>query len=251
MAGVPMMATSNAVMAERGIASLPGFVESVRILVEHERYCMRDVAFFFGVSRERIRQLCERHGINTAHSSRGLLSVRLWNDELHCFEPVRKTTIARAQHRQRVAENRARIRERIERRRVEMVATIRACAERLGRTPTVIEAWEAVSGKRGTQSEAAGRLASYWGARSGTSRGALPALWVACGLTPRPRGNPGFIAPRALKTHCKHGHEYTPENTMRWRNHRSCRACHNASHARSYAAKVARRRSTPSPTEAR
>jgi hypothetical protein len=29
-----------------------------------------------------------------------------------------------------------------------------------------------------------------------------------------------------LTTHCPKGHEYTPENTRRYRNHRYCRACH-------------------------
>lgn len=33
---------------------------------------------------------------------------------------------------------------------------------------------------------------------------------------------------RATKTHCPSGHEYTPENTYRYRNGRQCRACHYA-----------------------
>lgn len=28
-----------------------------------------------------------------------------------------------------------------------------------------------------------------------------------------------------LRTHCPRGHEYTEENTYRWRTHRNCRAC--------------------------
>jgi WhiB family redox-sensing transcriptional regulator len=37
----------------------------------------------------------------------------------------------------------------------------------------------------------------------------------------------GMAAINAAKTHCKRGHEFTPENT-RWSNgHRSCRACYN------------------------
>jgi len=28
------------------------------------------------------------------------------------------------------------------------------------------------------------------------------------------------------KTHCPQGHEYTRENTYRWKNYRYCRACH-------------------------
>lgn len=30
---------------------------------------------------------------------------------------------------------------------------------------------------------------------------------------------------QALKTHCPHGHEYTPENTGIWKGHRDCRTC--------------------------
>ena len=32
-------------------------------------------------------------------------------------------------------------------------------------------------------------------------------------------------AENARKTHCKRGHEFTPENVYQWRNHRHCRAC--------------------------
>lgn len=46
------------------------------------------------------------------------------------------------------------------------------------------------------------------------------------------------------KTHCKHGHEYTPENTIQKKprpgksnGRRSCRACFNA-YARTYQAKI-------------
>lgn len=40
----------------------------------------------------------------------------------------------------------------------------------------------------------------------------------------------------AAKTHCKRGHEFTPDNTFRWRNSRICRACrHDAARARQHA----------------
>lgn len=35
-----------------------------------------------------------------------------------------------------------------------------------------------------------------------------------------------FNAHNAAKTHCPQGHEYTPENTYRWRAGRRCRRCH-------------------------
>lgn len=43
-------------------------------------------------------------------------------------------------------------------------------------------------------------------------------------------------ANNARKTHCKHGHEYTPENTMPVRGGKWCRACHRAAGARRRAA---------------
>ena len=58
--------------------------------------------------------------------------------------------------------------------------------------------------------------------------------------------NPEHLAPvtgaehvrlegNGAKTHCKHGHEFTPENTYRWRTERRCRTCMAAASARSYA----------------
>lgn len=35
----------------------------------------------------------------------------------------------------------------------------------------------------------------------------------------------GLTARNAVATHCKHGHEFTLENTYRWRGHRMCRQC--------------------------
>ncbi len=37
---------------------------------------------------------------------------------------------------------------------------------------------------------------------------------------------------QALKTHCPAGHEYTEENTYRWRNERTCRTCRLATKRR-------------------
>lgn len=35
----------------------------------------------------------------------------------------------------------------------------------------------------------------------------------------------GYTAQQARKTHCKRGHEFTPENTYSWRGGRICRSC--------------------------
>lgn len=51
------------------------------------------------------------------------------------------------------------------------------------------------------------------------------------------RGN-GPPAQNARKTHCKHGHEFTAENTYEYRGHRFCRKCRVATQLR-YKAKQA------------
>ncbi|RGP48440.1 hypothetical protein AWH04_13235 [Rhodococcus erythropolis] len=51
--------------------------------------------------------------------------------------------------------------------------------------------------------------------------------------------------PRELKTHCIHGHEYTPENTIIKKRSgvpigKGCRACHYAANERSVQRKITR-----------
>lgn len=47
----------------------------------------------------------------------------------------------------------------------------------------------------------------------------------------------------ARKTHCPHGHEYTPENTLRRNGARACRQCQTNRTARRRAARIAERES--------
>lgn len=46
----------------------------------------------------------------------------------------------------------------------------------------------------------------------------------------------GFSAKNAQKTHCPQGHEYTPENTYRWRGQRKCRECEKSPEKLAYQA---------------
>lgn len=56
----------------------------------------------------------------------------------------------------------------------------------------------------------------------------------------------GFAAVNARKTHCIHGHEYTPENTI-WENGwRKCRTCRRAKDKARYEARKAARRQAAS-----
>lgn len=50
------------------------------------------------------------------------------------------------------------------------------------------------------------------------------------------RGVGTIAAVNAAKTHCPHGHPYSPENTAVWADgQRRCRACRNARHREAYA----------------
>lgn len=54
------------------------------------------------------------------------------------------------------------------------------------------------------------------------------------------RGN-SPMARQARQTHCVHGHEFTPENTYRYGNHRQCRTCALANSRRQTEARRASR----------
>lgn len=49
----------------------------------------------------------------------------------------------------------------------------------------------------------------------------------------------GYTAQQARKTHCKRGHEFTPENTYAWRGGRICRKCRASYAGERYQAKRA------------
>jgi hypothetical protein len=69
-------------------ASDPDFVPSLRLLVERERYSLHDIGMMFDVSRERVRQWCERNAIVHPDDWRGLHMVRVWDDYSHRFVPI-------------------------------------------------------------------------------------------------------------------------------------------------------------------
>lgn len=50
------------------------------------------------------------------------------------------------------------------------------------------------------------------------------------------------LADKAARSHCEHGHEFTPENTYLWRGGRCCRACRRQADERRCAERKAARR---------
>lgn len=106
-----------------------------------------------------------------------------------------------------------------------IIAAIRAFARRKGRPPTAREWQKPVQG-RGGRSRIGPRSARRPPTRIvqrvfGTWNAAIE----AAGFTPRGLGQAGHMP----RTHCRRGHEFTPENTrVRPGGNRECRACKNA-----------------------
>lgn len=75
-----------------GVADLPGFTESLDLLLHREQYTYTDIAMMFGVSRQRIEQLAERMFPNRSRREGwlGMRSLRVWDDNQHRFIPIPK-----------------------------------------------------------------------------------------------------------------------------------------------------------------
>lgn len=65
------------------VKDVPELLESIAVLFS-QGYALEDVALMFGVSRERVRQWANRHGIIRPFS---WTPQRAWSDEHNCFMP--------------------------------------------------------------------------------------------------------------------------------------------------------------------
>jgi len=174
------------------------FVPSLRLLVERERYSLHDIGLMFDVTRECVRQWCSRYGIvhPDRQGSRGLMTVRVWNDAAHRFVPVQKRVIRRAQRTvqaQRRLKHLAAARVVKQQRIVEKVLALRSV---LGRDPSIHEIAEAIAGHSLAYTASAGTIVGAWFGRSGEGdyREAITAIREASGCRARPRGRPGHIS---------------------------------------------------------
>lgn len=238
----------------RGWTANPELEPSLRLLLEEQQYSAVDVAAMFGISRERIRQYCERFGIEQRGKNRGE-HTRVWDDERNTFRPVRPDeyrTAMSAIPRQRKRQEQA---ARVAARRAKIVAAIHACVARLERTPTAVEVWEEVSGtsrdtwpSKTQQGYASGWLTGAWVTyRPRSRKGVMAEIWAAAGVTPRPRGGAGHLNParRNRRTHCKRGHPLEGDN-IRFLNagrNRVCRVCDNTRRLAQYYRRKAKRAS--------
>lgn len=193
-------------MRKDGVASLPGFAESLRLLVESERYSLSDIGMMFGVSRERVRQLCERLGIDTPKNvAVGLFQYREWNDSLHRFVPRPRSEVSLEAHRRRVANRREAVRNRIARRRDDIIAAVARLRNQLGRDPFWREILETIDPERRRKCSGysyAAIVLGVWSHERNTKK-VLADFRRATGLGPLPRGHHAHAvnrsAPRATK----------------------------------------------------
>lgn len=210
------------------LATMPGFEQSLYLLLRVEQYTLHDVGMMFNVTRERIRQLAERYGIPYDTNAKGLLAVRVWDDEAHRFLPVPRAKIRRDERRASTEAWQNSTKARIASRRARMVAALRACADSLGRAPSIQEMAQAVfpdEPRKHTLPAAAGWLTAEWGGRGS---GVFAAIRAATGFGARPVGVPGHltIGKRKRQTHCLRGHEFSEANTYWYKGRfRHCRAC--------------------------
>lgn len=221
-----------------GIGSLPGFAESLRLLLKEEQYGSTDIAMMFGVSRERIRQIAEELGYTNRRPG-GMLDQRVWDDELNRFRPVRRALIRRELSYERRRAGRESRRKRVLDRRAWFAAAVAALGVSLGRSPTLQEiARECFGVDRGGPA-AGGYISTFWCKLPGEPRRqSLTKIWAAIGFTPRPRGSPGHSGPRKTagrSDRCRRGHDLLAPNA---RNARSaCLSCIREMGKLRYAAK--------------
>jgi hypothetical protein len=164
----------------------PEFEDSLRELVGRQNYTLDDAGMMFGLTRERIRQLCWKYNIAT-HRASGVHNIRIWNDVTHEFEPSSRGAWTKQKRVARGALRRAVATARINERRAEMVTCLLVEAASIGRPLSAREMTIAWFGAAAN----VGYLGGLWGRVDGATRkGVLPAIRLACGWPPGVTGQP-------------------------------------------------------------
>lgn len=205
----------------------PDFVPSLRLLVERERYSLADIGLMFGVSRERVRQWCQRYQIEhpDPRGRRGLNCLRVWDDAHDRFVPVARGLIARERRKARGdAYRRSVVANRTAKwhRAVEVLIARR---EQLGRADlSQREMAEVIFPHRRIRK-------NEWGAHLQGLNKRLPITETVrrlrhdAGLAHRDTRGEHLRGVR--KPYCRRGHPLSGENLYIWRGNRYCRACKN------------------------
>ncbi len=144
-----------------GIAQLPGFSESLKLLVEREQYSLTDIAMMFGVTRERVRQLVEREGLATVPHTRGLNAVRVWDDTTNRFYPQRRVSWRNERRLHRAFQEAHTYQLGIQYRRLTVVLVLLRLRRELGREPMWPELEVALYNKKSRNGSCL-RVVSYW-----------------------------------------------------------------------------------------
>lgn len=186
----------------QGLMALPGFEASLRLLLDSERYSLTDIGMMFGVSRERVRQLCARMGLGIGGEWRGLNHIRVWDDRANRFRPQSRGAfnkkVARSQADQRSVERKRKSIESRAAQRAEVVAHARRLVVELGRAPTMYEVACSVYGRAiGNRAGGSLYLALRWTGRSTFKSGDITRITgeicAAAGIPKRPVGYHGTI----------------------------------------------------------
>ena len=165
---------------------------------------MSAVALDYGISRERVRQIVNRFDPDGWRPGKATLHGPDDHPLRPNMTPKEQGLYLRRLYRPRVRERRRRI-----------LAQIKGLADTLNRMPTMHEMQD--SGiYNGTVQGVFSGVRCY--------KTAIRRVARLIGYTPR---TPGVSVHNPHpKTHCKHGHEFTTENTYVYRARRQCRACH-------------------------
>lgn len=150
-------------MSESPLLRHPEFVPSLRVLVEREQYADCDIGPMFGVSRERVRQWRNQYGITRDdRGGRGLNAVRVWDDQINRFRPVRRgVVIAEGKARRRSEKSASRV-QRLQRQQARIIGIAIGLQAALGRTPTLREIACAVVGREVSMSASGAILTGRW-----------------------------------------------------------------------------------------
>ncbi len=176
------------------LSKLPGFEESLRLLVVDERYSITDIALMFGVSRERVRQLCLARGLEHPDGSKvGLHAIRVWDDTMNRFRPHSRGDMRKARMAESTARRRAAITKRVEARRWMIVGAVARLRERLGRDPVWPEIWAELGGDSAMVRNAAAMVLGRWKGYGQTTAVALRHFYEATGMKPMPRGRKAWV----------------------------------------------------------
>jgi hypothetical protein len=167
----------------KSVFDIPGFVASLRQLVETHDYGHTDVGLMFGVSRERVRQWCKELGIRKKYQGS---SLRIWDAERGLFVAVEWKDVLEKARRKRREARIEKSRALWDRRRQAAVNKVRECGDRIGHAPYLKDVWPGQGGEFVKYCMAWGACRKRNGSYDYSS--ALDRMWAAAGYSCRPDG---------------------------------------------------------------